>query len=886
MSGLRAGGLTADQSSILDRLQRQWDDLAVPTVAHVRTPEYRGKTHIVHSLFRALVEADGAGMGGQKPTWKEAHDWRSSRHAVAGPVPELNDELHWLWVGARALPGSAADLLAPMRIFTRRLLTQATERQLPEVIRQNLAPSSEDWMGLFARSAAKISLEQIPQVGAGTAVVSGLRDATSLWRRRTRPEQVLENAAGSSVSEDFLAMLLAARLTFRLGTQPSLPKILMVIEEAQLLTNSDLTLLQELIEANPDDLLQEQLFPQSVVRQLRRLGVPPSVPLMIVLLEDTDAGGEPILGPFGELVPRGNVKETSVTNWVDRLPQLKQSVDVLSLRDCLPLFDEAEAAEVAAIHSPGLPERIRHLIVQRSYDVLLGGYNPALLRAHSSRVNALTDPDRDVDVRWCEKHLPQHLKAEIEERASRLPLESRQALIAASLLGHGFVGSSVDQFLNANSEGAMVAAGVAGLIHGEQFGTGVHYAFDDSMTYGYFREQAVGDPSLCRMVLNGPSVEKARWLLNCAYPSISPQARKISELARQSLWEYRDLAYTADLVSDARRNRDVWMGSLALSADLDMVHRELRDRNAEERLEELHHLLDAVPIGEENIHAWAISRRWRVHRLTPGLLTFQSLFEVARQGGDCSNVTRCIPEAHQMAAESVSNFFEMFKGQPIGYFELQLLARLGPYVRRLPAQLRRRLIVELLRVSLLSVTAAHYVVSELWEDCNDDQRNMLTDILKGWALVSHGEMEARSYALLAIRNPREVPAEASQALVQALNAGMCDDGFRDFDINGSFVDGSAPIAYPWGGLRILIVMALVQIDGFISNVADRRFLENVLWEERDKHPSAVALLLAEFPAPQNRGRQRKMLEVQRTWTTSCLAGHCEQAGLPILPAAD
>ena len=625
--------LTGAQAALRDTIINAWRELAVPTVVHVASPGYRGKTQVVQSFYETLAYEAFEGSASTapiKPSWQEFSDWRARRKQVKASSIVSATSGMTLWLGVNATAGFT-DLLSPLRETTQEILRRAEENSLPAATMELIKPMLAARLGKIAVTAAgKLALDRIPFFSTGEIIASGISEATHAWQSSKRPTGVLREAVERPVDREAVAMLALMRLSGDIAEPPALPGIILMIENAELLGDGEFTMLSLLLSANPDDILTQRFLPASVYKAFKVHGVPPRLPILVILLETTDSSRESYRGPFGEMHERDTANTLICDPWIDRWRD--SGIDVFCSINRLPLFTEHESQEVLERLSPTVSQHVRNVMAARAFDSLLDGYSPALLRSHAERVMKLMDPEETVTSDWAVAHLPMHLNVELELVAAQLKKDSQMAVIAGSLLGVGFAASSVQETLGYDPVNALILTEKLGLVHHEDAEDDTFFLFDDSMVRDYFYELGASDGILAWHVLDVHDALKVNYLLDCAVPFHTQDSRAIASLVRQSLWEYRSLMLKAGLASRWDSHRDIWLASLTLSGDMDIVMREAGDQDARDRLKKLWDEGDSGPKQGENLKAWSIITRWLGHRLIPGPMTYQMLFNAAKAG--------------------------------------------------------------------------------------------------------------------------------------------------------------------------------------------------------------------------------------------------------------
>lgn len=881
--------LTSAQAELLEKLDHIWATATGPTLIRLVGPEYRGKTHVVQVLLERLIREHVVnGFPTGHPTdfpWRQMHDWRTARRAVESTTSIARITSGWMWCGCRLAPEVPSDLLGNLRRIASETL-QASADAWDGGADDVLGSSGADWAKLVAKSSIQLSLEQVPYLGTVRAIADAGRAFRTLrMADRDATTAELFRDLDRDLPRDLLTLMAIARLGSPFEGA-ALPRLLLVIDDAHLLRQADFKGLSDLLSADPDELLSASDLPDGLKRTLRGLGMPPRFPVVVLLVQSTSTRGEDVFGPLESTLKSQPQGPAPIDDWIAQLEARPERVPLHRL-DGFPLFTEDEAERVAARFEPRISARTRSMVLARSHDSYLGGHNIALLRSHLDRLSDLTDPNA-IDASWVDRHLPLQLQAEVQEMVAGLSRPARRALVASSLIGFGFAGSSVGGLLDHDCSAGLSEAEDRGLIAAEARGRDelddTFYLYADSMTHSYAYELGASDRDLSVRALDRKLMPKARNVLNWAYPGASREAMQVAELARGTCWEYRQLAENAG-VGPEDLARDVWGAALTLTADHDILLSNMGDNAAQERLSFLWALGDESRGAAESSGAWAMIRRWHIHRYTPGWLTYGSLYASAKAGQSSETVTRCIPEAHAKAAELASQHFTELRDTAgvYGWFDVHLLYRLGPYVRLVDEQVRRELVKSLLLLGTVSPTAAQYMASELWDDADEQQRAGALLLLEGWSSQAHGRDTGRSAAILAIRSESPMSKDALSALRDSFLSGPnAESMFSDFEGTGSLRLGTAPMVYPWLGFDVLIPYALSRAaERQHVAVSDNDILRR-LWKLKEAHPSAAAILQSRFARSLSREQNKRLRKVARSWMRTHLVGHGEQAALPVL----
>lgn len=809
--------------------------------------------------------------------WETEGDWRVSRTRLAMPTAMLRASMDWWWSSTNVLPDTPNDLVGSLRRNALELLSA-----IDEPAAEKLGFSKEDWWKLVAETTVSVGLDRIPFFGAGTAVVRSARQGLYMKSTDSAASALkLASELEPRTPDDLLTALAVARLAHPDPTLPAIPPLILVIENANHLSTAELEQLERILTLNPAErLASTPHLPQAAARTLKALGLPPALPITLILLEDTSAAGQPFIGPFGHQHETDQPEPTHLATWCTHISSKPNGVPLIVL-DHFPL---ATTPEAAAIVEQALPESLNKAsIVSRSLDPYLDGHNIALVRAHIQRIALLSDAT-DLDPEWLATNLPTHLETEVATLAQTAGLETRQGLIAASLVGFGFTRVGMTEVMGKEPSKAILdealSLGLVSVQGGEQ--PLPMYVFGDHMTYQYFKSLGLADRSLARTTLETTTLPKARMALGWAYAAHSTQALKVAETAMGACWEYRDLAEGAGLSVEASRAVDVWGVALALTADRDMIFAEAGDDAARKRLAFLHQIRDQSCTNEQNIHAWACIRRWHVHRHTPGPMSYQSILSMTKTDRLTEAPTRTMPEAHQLAAELVARHLNEYPdGQALGWFDAQLLYRLGPYVRHIDSTLALQAAELLLHAGLTTATATHYLASELWHLLPPSGQRLCARQLEHWAQYGQANDPARSAALLILRGCATSTDTALNILRDAFTSKTQDNMMGDFQAHGSFGDLSAPRVYPWNGLDVLVTWALIQSSPTDAGIA-RGKLRHRLLALAQTHPSAVAIVESDFADELNNKQRRRIDDLGRRWRLTGLAGHSEQGPLPTL----
>lgn len=870
--------LTAAQHAAVGRMSRLFLARPGPQIVRLSGPEHRGKTYVVQQLLVSMVSAS---LVSESPRpvlpWTTESDWRVSRTRLAMPTDLIRTSMGWWWTAMRAVPDAPNDMLGSLRRNATELLT-AEEPPAAE----HLGFSAEDWWKLAAKTTFSVGLDRIPFFGSGAAFARAGR--AGLRMRSTDSETVAAELAAKlrpNLASDLLMALSVARLANPSSELPAIPPLMMVVDQANNLSAAEQEQLEQVLTLNPEELLAATHLPDSAQRALRGLGLPPAFPITVVLIEDTTTAGQSFLGPFGQKQNTDKPEPTHLARWCKEVSEARD-LPVTTIEG-FPLATTSEAAAVVNSMLPDVSDSYRNIVVARSTDHYLEGHNIALVRAHVQRISLLSNLE-DLSPKWIEANLPAHLEAEVTALAGEVSVDSRRALVAGSLLGFGFTHIGVNEVLGEDPRNGLEEAVAIGLVSIQRRGDELPvYIFGDQMTYQYFRELALTDQSLCRTTLTTNTLAKARMVFSWAYPSESTEALKVAETAKGACWEYRELAEGAELTAEAGQATDVWGAALALSGDRDMIFANGGDADARKRLDFLHNIRDLSCGDDQNIHAWACIRRWHVHRLTPGAMSYGSILSMVKAGHTDENPTRTIPEAHQAATDLVARHINEYPdGYAFGWFDAQLAYRLGPYIRRMEKPLALEAANRLLYAGVSSATAAHYVACELWHVLPPAGRILCVKQLEHWSENGDASDPVRSAALLVSRGV-ESPTRATLDLLRDAFASKTGDNmFRDFEANGSLGDLSAPRVYPWKGLDVAVACALVTAGRSTDVGIGRGKLLHRLLNLAEQHPSAAAIIESDFADDLKKKHRRRMDEIEALWRLTGLVGHSEQGPLPVL----
>lgn len=872
------GTLTAAQRVAVSRLSRLFLERPGPQIVRLSGPEHRGKTYVVQQLLGSMVSASLA-PGTPQPVlpWSTESDWRLTRARLAMPTELIRTSMGWWWTAMSAVPDVPNDILGSLR---RNAIDLLSAEDFPAA--EHLGVSEEDWWKLAAKTTLSVGLDRIPFFGVGAAFARAGRESL---RMRSNDSQTIASELTSELrphlASDLLLALAIARFASPSSELPAIPPLMMVVDQANNLSAAEQEQLEQVLTLNPEELLAATHLPDSAQRSLKALALPPAFPITVVLIEDTTTAGQSFRGPFGRRQNTDKPEPTRLAGWCAEMSQARH-LPVTIIED-FPLATTSEASAVVSSFLPRLSDSDRNAVVARSMDHYLEGHNIALVRAHVQRISLLSNLE-DLSSRWIEANLPPHLEAEITALAGEVSVDSRRALVAGSLLGFGFTHMGVIELLGEDLSEVLEEAVAVGLvsIQGREDGLPI-YVFGDHMTYQYFRNLGLADQSLCRSTLTGSALAKARMILSWAYPSDSTEALKVAEIAKGACWEYRELAEEAGLTAEAEQATDIWGAALALSGDRDMIYASGGDADARRRLDFLYDIRDRSRSDDHDIHAWACIRRWHVHRLTPGAMSYGSILSMVQSGQTDENPTRTIPEAHQAAADLVARHFSEYPdGYTFGWFDAQLAYRLGPYIRRMETSVALEAASRLLYAGMSSATATHYVASELWDVLRPPGRLLCVKQLKHWSEHGDADDPVRSAALLVFRVVESPTKATLDLLCDAFASKTSDNLFRDFEVNGPLGDLSAPRVYPWKGLDVTVACALVTASRSTAVGIGRGKLLHRLLSLAEQHPSAAAIIESDFTGDLSHKRRRRIDEVEAHWRLTGLVGHSEQGPLPVL----
>ncbi|MFK4244874.1 hypothetical protein ACI2KV_18500 [Micromonospora chokoriensis] len=882
--------LTTAQTEILAGLMEAWDGISEPTVLRLSSPMGRGKTHIFQAFAESISHAlpPSSQFYGFDIDRVSSRSWRLTRKQVASTQVNLGAPPNAIWIGVNAVKDSSLDILEPLRSQVRASLSHIESTDDP-ALQSRLSSSFNDGaMAAIRRAAGELAIDSVPFGSAAKTAITASAALYKAWKQRGSLADDFDALLANDAGLTFLHLSAVIRQLADPSRPPALLPTLIVVENAESLDTHSLGNLTSILRVNPDEVFGEKAAALSphFYRMLKQHGIPPVLPVLVVLLETTTAGQEAVIGPSGATETRSPNEKLILDQWLERW----EEKDVRVIDKTLPLMTKVEAEHVCrSLVLKKLTDSQVRLICEHAHDSFLGGVNVALLRSHADKVLALQDPEATVDATWVLKNLPTYLTVDSEQRYLALAPATRSVVSAAALAGIGFSALTVADILNgADASQALQDAARRSLIHRYGDDEGL-YCFDDSMQHGVAYREALADQTLCWRALDVAEAPKVRMLASRAFAGVSDVANWVYEATRQALWHYRQLAIESGL-SDARRlHRDVWLASLTLHADLDLLRTATgTDAAAKQRLAALGEGQESGPIGDESPLVWSIIHRWHVHRLTPGPMTASSLFKAAQATRLPDGNTRTMPEAHKIAADRAGETLSTSLAQygALSEHGLRLLCRLGPYGRLFDDGRVNDIVSALVLASARSVTACHLVALEYANRLSGDHRAYVAaNLNQVWLFVPDPSVRVRTVLALVrlghLTDEESIRGILLPALTRYVSDRALDDQFANFDQVGGFLDPSDPLVYPWYGLPVLASQILLEGPPapFLRG-AEKRLILNTLQANAESHPSAVGLLLAHFRRRVSANTVSEWKECRRVWRSTGLVGHFEQAGLP------
>ncbi|MFB9677639.1 hypothetical protein [Streptosporangium vulgare] len=876
------------QQIAFDMLLNTWMNLSEATVIRIAAPLGRGKTHIVQVFYEYLAEnhqISGGFYASKASEYEELASWRKSRKNLSASLPNWEASPDWVWLSVRALPMAVSDLLGDLKETVAGLLEYLTTEGLESAKAVRLKSVLPDqFTGIAGRAAADLLLDQIPFGSTTKTSLRAIIETYSAMRGRGAPLKEFAEFLESDTSYAYIVLmsLLGQLRNPQIG--PAILPSIIVIENAEQLEPTALRSLHELLACDPDVLLAERnTLSRSIYRQLKQHGIPPRLPLLLVLMETTNSGDESVLAPNQERTERFKATTSPLRPWLEHCRQTGipvKEIDSTMLR----LMVKDEATDIASKLLPdGLGERHASMIADRATDPFMGGVNAALLISHCAKVSVLSSPEATLTSAWANQHLPLFLSLETEQRFEALSEEERKVIGAAALAGIGFAESTVNSLLpGLDIHRILTQMEKSGYLH--SWGEDGLYCFDDNMLHEYAEKTVLSDPHLCRKALDVTEAPKIRDLAEACFAGITYSKAWVYDSLRGSLWRYVEIATGANLGRQWETHRDVWLAALTLTADRDLVFAALEeDADKKQRIDLLFQHRESDPEGDESELLWMILVRWHVHRLTPGPMTPLSLRSAISYGQDLKDNTRTLTSAHRIAARIAGRVLRasILKRGQIGELGIRLVTRLGPYARLMTGEERLLVAQSLLRAGPFSATATHLCCFEYASLLNKAELLALKRQLAWWATMPEPLVRLRSLLALSHIEGNAFGVDLLPQLEDFLMHGEKDDMFRDFDNITGITFGHDPLGYPWWGLRVLLCQEILRLTE--SSLKERPLLRNAvkeaLREEAERHPSAVGLLIENFSSELPEDQIEDLKELAAHWKKTRLLGHSEQAGI-------